>query len=106
MSFPILGILYDEGGDPMATYEGVTMSVRNPDSNPDDPETWFNKVLFFTGSPNVDYATALLVVGKQFGNNTPCMGSSSVDHFVMDNLSQDEYDSAVKAAKAHLGMPA
>lgn len=107
MSFPIIGILYSD--DPNASYAGVTLSMDRGSSIE----------VFDTGNPTVDYHTAMLVVWRRHvlsgGSpdvNPHVMGSSSIDHFVMDggdlrdeDPTQEEVGAAVAAAKDYLMTP-
>lgn len=44
----------------------------------------YPKVVFNTGRPTVDYLTAGAVASHRLGDHAIIMGSSSIDHFVMD----------------------
>jgi hypothetical protein len=94
MSTPILSIKYDDANP--ATYEGVTLSMDR-----DKP-----RELFSTGNPTVDYNTAAAVVYRRFYNagvdvdDVPLMGSSTIDHFIMDGGELNEEPTPEQIRKA------
>lgn len=97
MSIPFIGIEYDEP-DP-ATYAGVRLRM-GPEVEPE---------VFFSGDPTTDYLTAGCVVHYRMGPDARIMGSSSVDHFVMDGGTlededppQEKIEAAIAAARAYL----
>jgi len=92
-----ISIKYDEG-DP-ATYAGVGYRVDR------------DKRMYFinTGNPTVDYAAAMMVLYTVNGEDAIIMGSSSIDHFVMDggdleteNFSEEQLVSARKSLQTEL----
>jgi hypothetical protein len=63
-------VLYTEP-DP-STYGGIHLHI----------DGW--ERLFASGTPTVDYLAACVVTMDRLGENARMMGSSSIDHFVMD----------------------
>jgi hypothetical protein len=91
-----------------ASYQGISVKVGREA----EPE------VFNTGNPTVDYFTAYFVASKRCKDagvdidDLPIMGSSSIDHFVMDggtlntdDPGDEDVQTAVVAAKTHLGLP-
>jgi len=102
-----MACLYDDVNP--ETYEGISVRMGR-----DEKPKVFN-----TGNPTVDYFTAYFVASKRCKDagvdidDLPVMGSSSIDHFVMDGgtlntdePSDEDVQAAVTAAKTFLGMPA
>ncbi|MDB4278053.1 hypothetical protein N9917_00325 [Deltaproteobacteria bacterium] len=100
-----MACLYDDENP--ETYKGISLSMGRDAA----------KDVFNTGNPTVDYFTAYFVASKRCKDagvdidDVPLMGSSSIDHFVMDggtlntdDPTDDEVQGAVAAAKAYLGM--
>jgi hypothetical protein len=94
---PILSILYTEPKP--ETYAGVRLRMYE-----DKPEELFN-----SGNPAVDFFTAGFVAHYRLGPDAHIMGSSSIDHFVMDGgvledeePSDDAVKQAIAAGKAYL----
>jgi len=107
---PFLPILYDEDMNPDETYRGVELRMGSGAQRDGPPE------VFNTGNPTVDYHTAMLVVWRRWieaggdkDEDPPVMGSSSIDHFVMDggtlrdeNPSGEDVQAAITITKAYL----
>ena len=92
-----ISCLYDEP-DP-STYRGMEIRIDR-ESEP---------LVFNSGNPTVDYVTAGCVVYTRAGGEVPIMGSSSIDHFVMDEgdlkteeIPDDEIRAGYAAARAYL----
>lgn len=100
---PLIGVVYDDVNP--ESYAGIQLRFGH------------GKEVFNSGNPTVDYFTAYWVIFKRCKDagvdvdDVPIMGSSSIDHFVMDggilndsDPSQEDMDAAIAAAKAYLGI--
>jgi len=73
---------FDEGSP--ETYRGITIRRLNPDRERESP------IRFYSGNPTVDHLAAFQYLYNIHGvpnhntHNFAVMGSSSLDHFVMD----------------------
>jgi len=92
-----ISIKYDEG-DP-ATYAGVEYRV----------DRGKHMYCINTGNPTADYAAAMMVLYTVNGDEAIIMGSSSIDHFVMDggdleteNFSEEQLVQAKKSIQTEL----
>ena len=67
-----ISIDYVEGDTDGSTYEQITVRIGNDTKR------------FGTGDPQKDYLSALIHAYDTVGDDVPIMGSSSLDHFMMD----------------------
>lgn len=92
-----ISVRYDDS-DP-ATYAGVEYRV----------DRGKHMYCINTGNPTADYAAAMMVLYTVNGDEAIIMGSSSIDHFVMDggdleteNFSEEQLVSAKKSLQTEL----